>query len=126
MIEPPPRSFIAGAAYLIARNGPIRLTRRISAQSLGILLENAVEPAGNAGIGEEDVEPAMVADGMRDQRGRPAPRRPRRIRSRRREVGADHRRAFAAEQLDARLADAGAGAGDDRDFVCAVLVIREG
>ena len=33
MIEPPPRSFITGPACLIARNGPIRLTRNISCQS---------------------------------------------------------------------------------------------
>src|ERR671913_1167908 len=33
MIDPPPTSFMCGAAYFIARNGPIRLTRRISAQS---------------------------------------------------------------------------------------------
>ena len=31
-------------------------------------------------------------------------------------VGADHRRAFLAEQLDRRLTDAGPGAGDDGDF----------
>ena len=61
MIEPLPRSRIAGAACLIARNGPIRLTRRISCQSSGDLLEERGEAAGNAGIGEEDVEPAMLA-----------------------------------------------------------------
>src|SRR3954471_21241790 len=36
MIDPPPRLAIAGAAYLIARKGPIRLTRRISAQSASV------------------------------------------------------------------------------------------
>ena len=32
------------------------------------------------------------------------------------EVGANHRRALVAEQLDGRLADTGAGARDDGDF----------
>src|SRR5688500_18864673 len=33
MIDPPPATLMCGAAYLIARKGPIKLTRRISAQS---------------------------------------------------------------------------------------------
>ena len=95
MIDPPPRSFIAGAAYLIARNGPIRLTRKDFGPVVGILLEDAGEAAGNAGIGEEDVEPAMVAHRMGDQRldlllvARVA------FEVGAVEVGADHRRALA-------------------------------
>jgi hypothetical protein len=58
-----------GAAYLIARNGPIRLTRRISAQSSAVCSEIDANPR-NAGVGEEDVEAAMSA-----HVSRPAPSR---------------------------------------------------
>src|SRR3954466_7853622 len=44
MIDPPPRSFITGAAYLIARNGPMRLTRRISFQSAGLCSKIEARP----------------------------------------------------------------------------------
>ena len=122
MIEPPPRSFISGAACLIARNGPIRLTRRISCQSSGDLLEDRGEAAGNAGIGEEDVEPADVAVA----RARPGRHvllvagvggdADRAFELRHAEVGGDHVRALAREQGRGGLADARRRAGDDRDL----------
>ena len=66
-----------------------------------ILLEDAVEAAGNAGVGEEDVEPAMVANRMGDQRLDLLLVAGVAFEVRAVEVGADHGRAFAAEQLDA-------------------------
>ena len=82
----------------------------------GVLFENAVEAAGNSGVGEEDVEPAMVGNHVFDQG-----RNRRFVASIANDVGAlevgtDHRRALASEQVDGCLADARSGAGDDRDF----------
>ena len=40
------------------------------------------------------------------------------------DVGANHDRAFAAEQLDGRLADPRCRAGNDRDLACQPLHAR--
>ncbi len=94
---------------------------QINAQHLGPFLDLGIEdraqrPA-DPGIGEKDVEPAMVCDRSFNQR-----RNLRFVTRVASDVGAadiraDHCRAFAPEQLGRRLADARAGAGSDRDFV---------
>ena len=84
---------------------------------LGGLLRNRGPAAGNAGVCKDHVEPALLPRDLLDQRMHLGLAAGVDLRvSAIAYVRADDRSAFAAEQRDSGLADAGRGAGHDRDF----------
>ena len=118
MIEPPPRAFITGAACLIARNGPIRFTRRISCQSSGVCSKIEARPPEMPALAKKMSSPPCSPTASLDQADDVllAPGIGRDHAFGRVHVRRDHGRALGREQGRGRLADPRRRAGDDRDL----------
>src|SRR3954454_10150588 len=67
-IEPDFCAIMCGVAYLIARNGPIRLMRRISIQCSTVWSAKGTSPPADAGIGPDRIEPAVFGHRLGDER----------------------------------------------------------